>query len=106
MLCQSALYVHLLFRRSPGSHPLASQCCMPAAVTRVGAVLCEVSDLSECQCSVLHSCNLLLQGLRAHGHVVNLGRWSAVTQAIVVDPDHDTLVGASDPRKDGAPAGY
>lgn len=48
----------------------------------------------------------MLQGLRAHGHVVNLGRWSAVTQAIVVDPDHDTLVGASDPRKDGAPAGY
>lgn len=60
------------------------------------------------KCLLPHSCSLLLllQGLRAHGHVVNLGRWSAVTQAIVVDPDHDTLVGASDPRKDGAPDGY
>ena len=46
------------------------------------------------------------QGLRAHGHNVTLGKYSAVTQAIVVDPDHDTLIGASDPRKDGAPAGY
>lgn len=48
----------------------------------------------------------LLQGLRAHGHNVVEGRYVAVTQAIVVDPDHDTLIGASDPRKDGAPAGY
>ena len=48
----------------------------------------------------------MLQGLRAHGHVVNQGRWGAVTQAITVDPDHDTLVGASDPRKDGAPAAF
>lgn len=48
----------------------------------------------------------ILQGLRAHGHVVDEGRWGAVTQAIVVDPDHGSLIGASDPRKDGAPAGY
>lgn len=49
---------------------------------------------------------LMLQGLRARGHEVDLGRYSAVTQAIVVDPTLGTLVGASDPRKDGAPAGY
>lgn len=49
---------------------------------------------------------LVMQGLRAHGHVVDLGRWGAVTQVIVVDPNHNMLVGASDPRKDGAPAGY
>ena len=59
-----------------------------------------------CHCAVLQQCSLVVQGLRAHGHLVNLGRWSAVTQAIVIDPDHATLVGASDPRKDGAPAGY
>ncbi len=47
-----------------------------------------------------------LQGLRAHGHNVTEGRYTAVTQAIVVDPDRDTLIGASDPRKDGAPAAY
>ena len=48
----------------------------------------------------------LLQGLRARGHNVTEGRYTAVTQAIVVDPDHDTLIGASDPRKDGAPDAY
>lgn len=47
-----------------------------------------------------------LQGLRARGHSMDLGRWSAVTQVIALDPDHNTLIGASDPRKDGAPAGY
>ena len=47
-----------------------------------------------------------LQGLRARGHELDLGRAAAVTQAIVVDPDHDILIGASDPRKDGAPAGF
>ena len=46
------------------------------------------------------------QGLRAHGHLVEVGKYTAVTQAIVVDPNHDTLSGACDPRKDGAPAGY
>lgn len=48
----------------------------------------------------------LLQGLKARGHNVTEGRYTAVTQAIVVDPDHDMLIGASDPRKDGAPAAY
>lgn len=47
-----------------------------------------------------------LQGLRARGHVVDLSSSTAVTQAIVVDPDQNTLIGASDPRKDGAPAGF
>ncbi len=48
----------------------------------------------------------LLQGLKARRHNVTEGRYTAVTQAIVVDPDHDILIGASDPRKDGAPAAY
>ncbi|DBB05404.1 TPA: hypothetical protein ACH3X3_010619 [Trebouxia sp. C0006] len=47
-----------------------------------------------------------VEGLKARGHNVTEGRYTAVTQAIVVDPDHDTLIGASDPRKDGAPAAY
>ncbi|KAL3136319.1 hypothetical protein ABBQ38_005583 [Trebouxia sp. C0009 RCD-2024] len=47
-----------------------------------------------------------VQGLRARGHVVDLSSSTAVTQAIVVDPDQNTLIGASDPRKDGAPAGF
>lgn len=51
-------------------------------------------------------CLAASQALRARGHVVDLGRHTAVTQAIVVDPDLGTVIGASDPRKDGAPAGY
>ncbi|KAL3147382.1 Gamma-glutamyltranspeptidase 3 [Trebouxia sp. C0010 RCD-2024] len=47
-----------------------------------------------------------VQGLRARGHLVDLGDSVGVTQAIVVDPDENTLIGASDPRKDGAPAGF
>ena len=53
-----------------------------------------------------HDLDVPLQGLRARGHEVDLGQYSAVTQAIVIDPNLGTIVGASDPRKDGSPAGY
>eukprot|EP00891_Asterochloris_glomerata_P008222 jgi/Astpho2/8222/e_gw1.00122.50.1_t len=47
-----------------------------------------------------------LQGLVLRGHDVRQGSYGAVVQAISCDPAHGVLIGASDPRKDGAPAGY
>jgi len=51
----------------------------------------------------------LLGKLRGKGHDVASTDWGAVVQAIVVDDYMDggaNLHGVSDPRKDGAPAGY
>lgn len=56
--------------------------------------------------------NLTLHSLQGRGHEVVPSAWGAVVQAIVADPDptsEGTLPGlraVSDPRKDGAPAGY
>lgn len=46
------------------------------------------------------------QALQARGHTVVPAQWSGVVQAILVDPVDGTITGVSDPRKDGAPAGY
>lgn len=68
----------------------------------------EVSDLAgrpvgEKTQNILPCC---LQGLVLRGHDVRQGSYGAVVQAISCDPAHGVLIGASDPRKDGAPAGY
>lgn len=47
-----------------------------------------------------------MQALQARGHTVLPVAWSGVVQSILVDPVDDTLTAVSDPRKDGAPAGY
>lgn len=47
-----------------------------------------------------------MQALQARGHTVLPTTWSAVVQGILVDPVDGTLTAVSDPRKDGAPAGY
>jgi gamma-glutamyltranspeptidase len=47
-----------------------------------------------------------LQALRFRGHTVEATAWSGVVQGILLDPVDGTLTGVSDPRKDGAPAGY
>ena len=47
-----------------------------------------------------------IDGLRQRGHNLTSGPVDANCQAIIIDPDSSTLSGASDPRKDGAPAGY
>ena len=47
-----------------------------------------------------------INGLRERGNDVRLAEISANVQAIMTDPDTAMLIGASDPRKDGAPAGY
>lgn len=49
---------------------------------------------------------IVLQALRRRGHQVNATDWGAVTQAVAVSPEDGSLRGVSDPRKDGAPAGY
>lgn len=46
------------------------------------------------------------QALAQRGHNVTGTDWGAVVQAVVVGRDDGRLVGVSDPRKDGAPAGY
>ena len=50
--------------------------------------------------------SLDVQALQARGHTVVPVAWSGVVQSILVDPVDDTLMAVSDPRKDGAPAGY
>lgn len=50
--------------------------------------------------------NSTIAALQSRGHNVSLSSWAGVTQAIVIDPSTRTLIAASDPRKDGAPAGY
>ena len=56
--------------------------------------------------------NSTLRNLETRGHQIVPSAWGAVVQAIVADPDpinEGTLPGlraVSDPRKDGAPAGY
>ena len=47
-----------------------------------------------------------MNGLLERGNEVMLAEISANVQAIIIDPDTHMLLGASDPRKDGAPAGY
>lgn len=47
-----------------------------------------------------------VQALQARGHTVVPVAWSGVVQSILVDPVDDVLTAVSDPRKDGAPAGY
>ena len=47
-----------------------------------------------------------MQALEARGHAVVPTAWSAVVQGVLVDPVDATLTAVSDPRKDGAPAGY
>ncbi|KAK9908735.1 hypothetical protein WJX75_002081 [Coccomyxa subellipsoidea] len=47
-----------------------------------------------------------IEALRSRGHDVQPTSWSAVVQGILIDPSDGTLTGVSDPRKDGAPAGY
>ena len=47
-----------------------------------------------------------ISGLRERGNEVTAAEISANVQAIMIDPETSMLLGASDPRKDGAPAGY
>ncbi|KAK9843023.1 hypothetical protein WJX74_005747 [Apatococcus lobatus] len=47
-----------------------------------------------------------ITGLQERGHDVVAAGITANVQAIISDPDTSMLKGASDPRKDGAPAGY
>lgn len=47
-----------------------------------------------------------INGLQQRGNNVTEAEISANVQAILIDPDTAMLMGASDPRKDGAPAGY
>ena len=47
-----------------------------------------------------------MQALEEKGHRVETSSWGAVVQGILVDPSDGYLTGVSDPRKDGAPAGY
>ena len=47
-----------------------------------------------------------MQELKDRGHTVVDSDWAAVVQAVLIDPDTHALLGACDPRKDGAPAGY
>ena len=47
-----------------------------------------------------------LRDLQARGHNVTYASDVAICQAVVVDPDTGYFTGVSDPRKDGAPAGY
>jgi gamma-glutamyltranspeptidase/glutathione hydrolase/leukotriene-C4 hydrolase len=53
-----------------------------------------------------HVAQSVLQGLTDRGHNVSSGAYGAIVQAIMVDTAHNVLIGTSDPRKDGAPAGY
>ena len=48
----------------------------------------------------------VLEALQRRGHVVVPSDWGSVVQLITVDPDTSVLTAVSDPRKDGAPAGY
>lgn len=43
--------------------------------------------------------------LRSRGHETAPTEWGAACQVVMQDPDAPTLFAASDPRKDGAPAG-
>jgi len=47
-----------------------------------------------------------LAALRQRGHNVTATDWGAACQLIVVDAGSGGLTSVSDPRKDGAPAGY
>lgn len=47
-----------------------------------------------------------MQALQEKGHHVEATSWGAVVQGIIADPSDGYLTGVSDPRKDGAPAGY
>lgn len=47
-----------------------------------------------------------MQALKFRKHDVQPTSWSAIVQGILVDPSDNMLTGVSDPRKDGAPAGY
>lgn len=47
-----------------------------------------------------------MQALREKGHHVTATSWGAVVQGILADPSDGHLTGVSDPRKDGAPAGF
>ena len=47
-----------------------------------------------------------IKGLQQRGHDTSSRDVDANCQAIMLDPDTNMLLGASDPRKDGAPAGY
>lgn len=56
--------------------------------------------------------NATLEGLAERGHEIVPSAWGAVVQAVVADADAEpgvefpALIAVSDPRKDGAPAGY
>ena len=47
-----------------------------------------------------------LAALRGRGHHVTTTDWGAACQLVVVDPTSGGLTSVSDPRKDGAPAGF
>jgi gamma-glutamyltranspeptidase len=54
---------------------------------------------------------VLLEELEERGNSLQHTRWGAVTQAVVLETDAEEgaqpwMHGVSDPRKDGAPAGY
>ncbi len=57
----------------------------------------------SCLAWILHFC---VQALQEKGHTVEATDWGAVIQGILVDPSDGCLTGVSDPRKDGAPAGF
>ncbi|CAL8460578.1 g107 [Coccomyxa elongata] len=47
-----------------------------------------------------------IEALKFRKHDVQPTSWSAIVQGILVDPSDNMLTAVSDPRKDGAPAGY
>lgn len=47
-----------------------------------------------------------MQDLHARGHNVSQIKFGAVSQFVLINPDDGSLLAVSDPRKDGAPAGY
>ena len=47
-----------------------------------------------------------MQALQEKGHTVEATNWDAIVQGILMDPSDGYLTGVSDPRKDGAPAGF
>ena len=77
-----------------------------------GACGCQGIESAKCIASLtVRQCKRrthgsCMQALQEKGHHVEATSWGAVVQGIIADPSDGYLTGVSDPRKDGAPAGY